>query len=205
MSEELAYTPLITQGIFTTILNDIDNKKLVHEIQEYGYAVPSGDERYNWSGFIQYEDTVCPRSKEFEKLEKAVIAAVDRVGGRAHQIDELWAILLDKGKSVMAHCHHKKHHIYPEEYFSVSYYPQVPDGSAALVFSANWCGYMNSSVMIEPKEGMLTIFNSYLNHMTTRHNSSIPRIVISMNLSPVKPNIAPNADWSIYQERPIVN
>jgi hypothetical protein len=40
--------------------------------------------------------------------------------------------------------------------------------------------------------------------MTTRHRIDEPRISVSMNLAPIEPNKTPNADWSIYWDRPVI-
>ena len=108
------------------------------------------------------------------------------------------------GQSVIAHSHYKNNHTYPGDHFSIAYYPYAPVDSADLIFSANWCGYMHNTVSIKPKDGLLIIFNSFITHMTARQMIDEPRIVVSMNLSPTEPRSSPNADWSIYSDRPIV-
>lgn len=40
--------------------------------------------------------------------------------------------------------------------------------------------------------------------MISRNKSTEPRLVVSMNLGPTEPRVDPNADWSVYRNRPIV-
>jgi hypothetical protein len=64
---------------------------------------------------------------------------------------------------------------------------------------------MQTNVPVIPEKGKLVVFNSYITHMTARHSIDEPRLVVSMNLAPVVPNIDPNADWSVYWNRPIID
>ena len=198
--------PLINQNIFTSQLLDINNEQIVSDINLYGFPVNADCEEYGSvsRGFVQYEDTVVPVTPEFTKLEKLIVQIVDEVTNRKYKIDEIWAIKLMPGQSVIAHSHYKNHHTYPSDYFSIAYYPYAPLDSADLIFSAHWCGYMHNTISVKPQDGLLIIFNSFITHMTARQMIESPRIVVSMNLGPIEPRVNPNADWGIYMDRPII-
>lgn len=198
--------PLINQNIFTSQLLDIDNEQIVSDINLYGFPVNADCEEYGSvsRGFVQYEDTVVPVTPEFTKLEKLIVQIVDEVTNRKYKIDEIWAIKLMPGQSVIAHSHYKNRHTHPGDYFSIAYYPYAPLDSADLIFSAHWCGYMHNTISVKPQDGLLIIFNSFITHMTARQMIESPRIVVSMNLGPIEPRLNPNADWGIYTDRPII-
>jgi hypothetical protein len=198
--------PLINQNIFTSQLLDINNEQIVSDINLYGFPVNADCEEYGSvsRGFVQYEDTVVPVTPEFTKLEKLIVQIVYEVTNRKYKIDEIWAIKLMPGQSVIAHSHYKNHHTYPGDYFSIAYYPYAPLDSADLIFSAHWCGYMHNTISVKPQDGLLIIFNSFITHMTARQMIESPRIVVSMNLGPIEPRVNPNADWGIYMDRPII-
>jgi hypothetical protein len=84
------------------------------------------------------------------------------------------------------------------EYYSVAYYPSAPTGSSKLIFQVSWCNTIESLISIDPKPGMLVVFNSYIQHMTNRHNAIDRRVVISANLKPDSPNTTVVPDWSAY-------
>ena len=203
---EINIVPLINQNIFTSNLLNINNKQIVSDIHLYGLPVSSECEEFGSMsrGFVQYEDTIVPVTPEFTKLEQSILSVVNQISQQENKIDEIWAIRLFPGQSVIAHNHYKNSHTHPEDYFSISYYPYAPQNSADLIFSGNWCGYMHSTVSIKPENGLLIIFNSFVNHMTARQMVDDERIVVSMNLSPLNPKTTPNADWSIYKDRPII-
>lgn len=203
---EINTIPLINQNIFTTYLPDIDNKQIVSDINMYGMPVNGDCQEYGSvsRGFVQYEDTVVPVTQEFTKLEQQVVRVVEEIAQQEYKLDEIWAIKLMPGQSVIAHSHYKNHHTHPGDYFSVAYYPYAPEDSADLIFSAHWCGYMHNTISVKPQDGLLIIFNSFITHMTARQMIDNPRIVVSMNLSPTTPRETPNADWSIYANRPVI-
>jgi hypothetical protein len=64
---------------------------------------------------------------------------------------------------------------------------------------------MQGNFAVHPEVGMLVVFNSYITHMTARHKVDEPRRVLSMNLGPKNPSNLPNADWSVYWDRPTID
>lgn len=188
---------LFSLNVYTYYLNNIDNNLLLNEIKEYSGSMPDVKDPYPAHTF--YEDRTFPFNKpECKKLFFEIQNAVSSVLHREMKIDSIWTLSLEKGQSVTAHTHKVNTHLYPEEYFSVSYYINAPENSADLIFTTSHCNAIETSTAITPKTGMLIIFNSFINHMTNRHYNEEPRVVVSANLSPVNPNLSENPDWSAY-------
>ena len=188
---------LFSLNVYTSYLNNIDNNLILKEIEEHSGSIPDVKDPYPAHTF--YEDRTFPFNmpeckKLFFEIERTVSSALNR----PMNIDSIWTLSLEKGQSVTAHTHKVNTHLYPEEYFSISYYINAPENSADLIFTTSHCNAIETSTAIAPKTGMLIMFNSFINHMTNRHYNEEPRVVVSANLSPVKPNLSANPDWSAY-------
>jgi len=196
--------PLIDLGIWVGKFEDIDSNKISDDIKKYSKTIEQSCPDYGAisRGFVQFEDLVMPVTKEVTKLETAVADKLKELFGKEYKLLDTWAVDLVKNQSVISHTHHSNLHADPSEYYSVTYYPQVPEGSAELVFTYNYCGIMNGVKSVKPEVGTFVIFNSYIQHMTSRNQSEESRLVVSMNWGPVQPNVSPNADWSVYWDRP---
>jgi|LakMenEpi03Aug12_release.lakeMendotaPanAssembly.Ray.scaffolds.fasta_scaffold33258_6 hypothetical protein len=207
MNRQIDSVSIVSQIVHVAQLNDIDHNQVASDIELYAVGIEQESPEYGWisRGFVQHEDLVMPVTPEITKLEFAILQTVKQMTNRDYKIDDMWAVKLVKNQSVIAHSHHSNSHVHPEEFYSVAYYPQAPEGSAELIFSANWCGVMQTNVPVKAEKGKLVIFNSYLTHMTARHSIDEPRLVVSMNLAPVIPNVDPNADWSVYWNRPVID
>lgn len=199
--------PLIQQNIFTANADGINHSIISSDVKSFGNTIKQDCDEYGWvsRGFVQYEDIVVPVTPEIVKLENVILDVVGQMTGKKYKINDIWAVNLLQNQSVIAHSHHSNFHIHPSDYYSVCYYPEAGEDSAELIFTSNWCEHRSSTTAIKPETGMLVIFNSYLTHMTARQKSSSPRLVLSMNLAPLEPNMLPNADWSVYWDRPIIN
>lgn len=198
---------LIDLGIWVGKFDDIDPQKVAHDINKYAKTIEQDCREYGSisRGFVQFEDLVMPITEEVTKLENAVAAQLHNLFGKEYELHDTWAVDLVKNQSVISHTHHSNLHADPSEYYSVTYYPQVPDGSAELIFTYNYCGIMNGVTSVRPEVGTFVIFNSYIQHMTSRNKSEESRLVVSMNWGPKNPNKSPNADWSVYWDRPIID
>jgi hypothetical protein len=209
MSEEIKVNtiPLIRQNVFTANLDGINHSKIASDIKSYGKTINQDCGEYGWisRGFVQYEDIVVPITPEITKLENTILNVIEELTGKKYKIDDMWAVNLLENQSVIAHSHYSNFHFHPDEYYSIAYYPEAGCDSAELIFTSSWCEHMNGTTSIKPATGMLVLFNSYIKHMTARQKSSSPRLVLSMNLSPIQPNVSPNADWSVYWDRPIID
>jgi hypothetical protein len=206
MNRRIENIPLISQNVHSVYLEDIDHDQVASDINLYSRGVHEKAPEYGWisRGFVQYEDLVIPVTPEITKLENAVIDVMKQLTNKDYEMYDIWAIRLAKGESVIAHSHHSNLHAHPDEYYSIAYYPQVPEDSAELIFSATWCNVRQTLLPVTPEKGLLLVFNSYITHMTSRQRPDEPRLVVSMNLGPVEPNVEPNADWSVYLNRTVV-
>jgi hypothetical protein len=207
MNREIKNVSLVSQLVHVTKLEDIDHDQIASDIELYAPGTKEELLEYGQFSrkFVQHENLVMPVTPEITRLEKAVLETMKQLTGRDYEIHDMWSVKLIMNQSIIAHSHHSNLHIHPEEYYSIAYYPQVPDGAAELVFTADWCGLMQTSVPLTPEKGLLVIFNSYITHMTARHVVDTPRLVVSINLGPVKPDTTPSADWSVYLDRPVID
>jgi len=207
MQLSLNQIPVISQNVYTAVLPDINNSQIISDLDNYGIGINQNSPEHGWisRGFVQYEDIIVPITPEITKLERIILGAMKSMTGKNYLIHDMWAVNLAYNQSVIAHSHHSNLHAHPAEFYSIAYYPDAPDGSAELIFLAEWCGVMQRTCAVKPETGMLVIFNSYMTHMTARHKLQQRRLVLSMNLGPETPNMEPNADWSAYWERPIID
>lgn len=191
---------LINLDIFTTKLSNIDNNFLSKNILK-NLNTPDVPGFLNSHNHTYHEDTILTDSEELDKLIRAIEDFAKNVTCKKYILESIWGLVLNKGQSVMMHTHKSNRHLHPQEYYSIAYYPQVPDGSADLIFSLNYCNIIEQIKSVKPEEGLLVMFNSYIPHMTNDHKSIIPRIVISANIAPENPNTLVVPDWSPYKVR----
>lgn len=191
---------LINLNIYSTLLSNIDNNFLSKNILENLNTpdVPGFLESHNHT---YHEDTILNESEELNKLILEIEFFASGLFNRPYVLESIWGLVLNEGQSVMMHTHKSNRHLHPQEYYSIAYYPQVPEGSADLIFSLNYCNIIEEIKKIKPEEGLLVMFNSYIPHMTSDHKSDIPRVVISANIAPKNPNQLIVPDWSPYKTR----
>lgn len=205
--EQINEIPLIRLSAFSSVLDNVDNEAIARQM--YSQAVPIEQESpdYGWisRGFVQFEDLIVPISPEITALEESIKMVIAMISGKECIIDDIWGVVLEKNQSVLAHSHKSNLHHHPQEHYSFAYYPDAPDGSAELMFMVGYCDTMQHVVPIKPRPGLLVVFNSFIYHMTARHALEQKRLVISGNTSPIRPNENPNADWTVYHERPRAN
>lgn len=194
---DLKVVNLFSLNVYTSYLKNINNNIILNEIKEHSGLIPDVKDPYPAHTF--YEDRTFPFEKpECKKLFKEIEKTVSSILNREMKINSIWTLSLEKGQSVTAHTHKVNTHLYPEEYFSISYYINAPKDSADLIFTTSHCNTIETSTAITPETGMLIVFNSFINHMTNRHYNEEQRVVVSANLSPVNRNLSENPDWSAY-------
>ena len=201
MSEKSSVVNLLSIDVFVSSIPSINNDELVSEIEKFSSEL---DSRYiENKHHTYYEDKIYPfGQKQAEFLIEEIERSVSEVVGRKMRITAIWTLTLNNGESVSYHSHKSNLHPVHEEHFSIAYYANAPEGSANLIFDVTACNTIEKSVQIKPETGMLVIFNSFIGHMTDRHKSDIPRIVVSANLSPVDETKTPSSDWSAYDRKP---
>lgn len=189
---------LINLQYYTVNLEDIDNSFFVDSILQDPVSpyAPGFLETHNHTF---HEDTVLKDTPQLRTLQKAICDTMLNIFDKEYVVEYMWAITLRKGQHVMAHTHKSNYHMDPKEYYSIAYYPAAPQGSADLIFNLNYCNLIEDVQKVTPSPGTLVIFNSYVPHMTSVHQSDDPRIVISANLAPLNPNREIFPDYSPYK------
>jgi hypothetical protein len=189
---------LISLDVHTCPISGIDNKLVQKEIEEFSGNIPDIKDAHPAHTF--YEDRYYPFEKpECAKLLTKITETVNSILGKEMIMDSVWTLTLERGQSVVGHTHKVNNHFYPLDYYSISYYVNAPTGSAELIFITPYCNTVENTTSIKPETGMLTLFNSFIYHMTNRHYSDEKRIVISANFKPLKENLTINPDWSEYK------
>ena len=105
------------------------------------------------------------------------------------KITGMWAIINKKNAS-------NSMHIHSNNYISSAYYVKAPKNCGDIVFydprfaatyrypKISKTNKLNSNIVsFEPKEGMLVLFPSYLQHSVNLNKSNKERIVISFNIN----------------------
>lgn len=203
MNEKYQEIPLIRLSAYSTIIDSVDNSLIYEDIIRFQKDAKSsiGEKNTGVEGsyYASYEDSLFPKySEECKKLVLAIKDSVCSILGVEMTMESIWALILRKGESVSAHSHKSNTHMFPNEYFSIAYYVRTPPGSARLFFEAPYCNTIENLVSVNPKDGTLLIFNSFVKHFTERHQIDEERVVVSANFRPVQPNLTPVPDWSAY-------
>ena len=188
--------------VHTVILDSIDNKKLVKEINKTSNLIPTKfvESFGTDTNHTYFEDSTFPWDEpECSNLLSTIEESVSTICRSEMNVSEAWTLSLGFGQSVMAHSHRMNNHMNPSEFYSVAYYANAPENSAKLVFEIGHSNISESIYIIEPESSMLVIFNSYIKHMTTRHLSEEKRIVVSANLAPRNPSTLIVPDLSGYR------
>lgn len=189
---------LISLDVHTCLIDSIDNELVAKEIEEFSGQVPDIKDSHPAHTF--YEDRYYPFEKpECAKLLKKITETVNAILGKEMVMDSVWTLTLERGQSVVGHTHKVNNQLFPLDYYSISYYVNAPSGSAELIFLTQYCNTIENATPIKPQTGMLTLFNSFIHHMTNRHYSDEKRIVISANFRPLKENLTISPDWSEYE------
>lgn len=110
------------------------------------------------------------------------------LGGEALHLNSMWVNLLEPGGAHSAHIH-------PHSVLSGTYYVDVPAGAGAIRFEDPRLAMMMAApprkararrdnqtfVTIEPKPGMLLLWESWLRHEVPVNRAEAPRLSISFN------------------------
>ena len=104
------------------------------------------------------------------------------------KITSMWSVINKKNAS-------NSRHIHSNNYISAAYYVKAPKNCGNIIFYdprseavfrhpiISKPNKLNTnSFSIEPKEGLLVLFPSYLNHSVDLNNSDEERVVISFNI-----------------------
>jgi len=153
---------------------------------------------HGYGGYTSYAslNDLPQRTSLFADLEKAIarhVAAFARelqfdLGGRKLRLDSLWVNVMQRGAIHAPHIH-------PHSVISGTYYVTVPPKSGAIRFEDPRLGLMmaappkkpkaatenRSFVDVEPKTGMLLLWESWLRHGVESNGARGKRISVSFN------------------------
>jgi hypothetical protein len=195
------FQSLLNIGIYKKKIKYIDNNKIYQEIKKYSKSL---DSSFNLNKNHSYfEDQTYPfDGPESNKLMNCLANEVSLAVGQEMLLNEIWTLTLRNGESVGYHSHKSNNHLHPSEYYSIAYYVNVPIGSSDIQFNITACNTLESSVSVKAEDGLLIIFNSFIPHMTNRHNNvDQDRVVVSANFSPKDPTLILNQDWTAYWDK----
>lgn len=134
--------------------------------------------------FAELTALIAPHAAAFAK-------ALDYdLGGRRLAVDSLWINILNPGGAHTGHIH-------PHSVLSGTYYVAVPPGSGALKLEdprlammmaapprrARARAHNRNFIYVEPKPGLLLLWESWLRHEVAPNRAAEPRISVSFNLS----------------------
>lgn len=152
----------------------------------------------NYGGYTSYAslNDLTWRSPEFADLKEYLdqhAASFSKeldfdLGGTPLVLNSIWVNLLSPGGTHSAHIH-------PHAVLSGTYYVTVPEGAGAIRFEDPRHGFMMAApprraragkenqtfVSIEPKAGMLLLWESWLRHEVPVNEGAEPRCSISFN------------------------
>lgn len=153
---------------------------------------------HGYGGYTSYAslNDLPQRASIFAELERALrkhAGAFARelefdLGGRALELDSLWVNVMNKGAIHAPHIH-------PHSVISGTYYVAVPPGSGTIRFEDPRLGLMMAApprkekakrenrlfVEVEPKLGMLLLWESWLRHGVETNRAKGERISVSFN------------------------
>ncbi len=156
--------------------------------------------RHGYGGYTSYAslNDLTRRASVFAELEREIarhVAAFARqlqfdLGGRRLALDSLWVNVMEKGAVHAPHIH-------PHSVISGTCYVTVPPGSGAIRFEDPRLGLMMAAppktekarlenrrfVEVEPRAGMLLLWESWLRHGVEINAAARPRISVSFNYS----------------------
>jgi uncharacterized protein (TIGR02466 family) len=153
---------------------------------------------HGYGGYTSYAslNDLTRRASVFEVLERAIASHVSvfarelqfELGGRRLGLDSLWINVMEKGAVHTPHIH-------PHAAISGTYYVRVPPRSGTIRFEDPRLGLMMAApprkekarlenrlfVDIQPKPGMLLLWESWLRHGVEANKAAGKRVSVSFN------------------------
>lgn len=195
-------TPVFASFVAVDLLN-LDNDA----IEKYCRQVQKEDEGRNISNQGGWQSS--PIQKTNDAVRELYISATSRMHainkkigyeGPHIRMQAYWINI--NGKN-----HYNQVHDHPSSFYAGVYYVRAKEGQGKIIFNHPMTFFSNYTIMnkvndqtmfnsitweIEPKEGMLLLFPSYLAHLVGRNMTEEDRISIAFNFG---------ADWSLVKER----
>tara|TARA_B100000686_G_C16711453_1_gene929398 strand:+ start:649 stop:1251 length:603 start_codon:yes stop_codon:yes gene_type:complete len=188
---------IFSTPIWTSIIDNHEevNSKMIKYIKLLQSKNPKGIAKSNVDGWhSEYFDLNADDPRYFLNSIKLNLDKVFNdmgwdLNNQKIKITNMWSIINNKNAS-------NARHIHSNNYISAAYYIKAPTGCGNIIFydprnevvfrhpKINKTNNLNSNVFsIEPKDGLLVLFPSYLHHSVDLNNSDDERIVISFNIN----------------------
>jgi uncharacterized protein (TIGR02466 family) len=189
----------MTRGLFITRLyeTEIGDEQLIQELGHSIRALATDDEAgkrwskdHRYAGYTSYSslNDLPRRDPVMADLAKlltrhAVSFAHELGWNRKPKLDSLWVNLLKSGG-------HHSGHIHPHSIISGTFYVEVPRGSGAIRFEDPRLPLMMSAparpdtfVTVDPRPGLLLMWESWLRHEVLAGTGKADRLSISFNFA----------------------
>jgi len=159
----------VLKSYFTSLESHIDNDKLAKEVMANPVKIETSVYHTN------FEDFDLPTEEGSEALKLLRIIEEDIAKPKGFKIEGYWSHVHLPLESTQRHNHNAMGRT---DAISWVYYVKVPERAGDLVFHIH---DLVDPAIVKPKEGMLVLFPSYLDHTVTKNLSHGVRISISGN------------------------
>jgi uncharacterized protein (TIGR02466 family) len=191
----------MTRSLFPTLLYEAEIaepamlEELAHSIRSLARDDAAGigwSRDKGYAGYTSYAslDDLPKRDPAFADLAKALVRHAGKFAaecgfelGRKPRLDSLWVNLLKAGG-------HHSGHIHPHSIISGTFYVEVPAGSGGLRFEDPRLPLMMAApprgdvfFTVEPRPGLLLLWESWLRHEVLAGRGRGERLSISFNFS----------------------
>ena len=187
---------IFSTPIWTSIIDNHEevNSKMIKYIKLLQSKNPKGIAKSNVDGWhSEYFDLNADDPRYFLNSIKLNLDKVFNdmgwdLNNQKIKITSMWSIINNKNAS-------NARHIHSNNYISAAYYVKAPKNCGNIIFydprnevvfrhpKIKVTNNLNSNIFsIEPKDGLLVLFPSYLHHAVDYNNSNEERIVISFNI-----------------------
>lgn len=187
---------IFSTPIWTMLIKDYKkvNKKMFDYIKSLQLDNPNGIRKSNIEGWhSSYFDLESENPRFFlNSIKSSLDVLLNDMGwdlkNQKIKITSMWSIINNKNAS-------NARHIHSNNYISAAYYVKASKNCGNIIFydprneavfrhpKINKPNKFNSNIFsIEPKDGLLVMFPSYLHHSVDLNHSNDERIVISFNI-----------------------
>jgi len=170
------------------------NDSWAQHVLNYKQTIPSGGDGWYGDTYTTHGTFDILNDPVFEPLIASITNHVNNFAKMhgstgSFKCDYAWVNIAESGNFQEGHTHNGNT-------FSLAYYITAPEGSGQIVFEdpkepdmkpvkniteKNMLSFTKTGV--EPKQGSLVIFRSYLRHLVTPGTNTEPRISVSMNFN----------------------
>ena len=189
----LSLNPLMA---YQSRIDDLDYEKIALDILNHRIS-PEYDSKIDVVDSQTGVDFIVPDTVYTRALKEAIKKKSREVLGDVH-LSSIWCAVLENGQSVPYHSHRSNSHLFPTEYWSGVIYIDIGYGGCRLcLYSGDSTGHQHVT-KIQPENGKIVFFNSFVPHQTERYYGDKPRICVSFDLRPNNPTTNTYPDMRIF-------